>query len=55
MEAVRISGTHKVVVDDEESAVETEIWWVTDTVYLRVPVDLDPELLAALVDAICRC
>ena len=45
----------EVDVSDEESADENEVWWVTDTLYLRVHVDLDPELLAALVDAICRC
>jgi hypothetical protein len=45
----------EVVVADEQSPVEMETWWVTETLFLRVPVDLDPDLLAALVDAICRC
>jgi hypothetical protein len=28
---------------------------VTDSVHLCVPVDIDPDLVAAIVDAICRC
>mgnify|MGYP000545156442 FL=1 len=43
----------EVVVAD--SAVEeSEVWKVTETVSLVVPVDVDTELLVALVDAICR-
>ncbi len=42
----------EVVVADGEPTVEAETWWVTDTVYLRVPVDIDPELLATLVEGV---
>ena len=45
----------EVLIDEEEDSVETETFWVTPTVYLRVPADLDTKLVAAVVDAICRC
>lgn len=45
----------EVVLAAEDPSVETELWRVTDTLHLKVPVDLDPELVAALIDAIARC
>jgi hypothetical protein len=45
----------EVWVGEKESGVETETWRVTETVHLRVPVNAEPELVAALVEAICAC
>lgn len=45
----------ELLVDDDEGSVETEVLWVTPTVYLRVPTDADSDLIAAIVDAICEC
>lgn len=39
----------------EEDDAPTVTFAVTETVHLRVPVDIDPDLVAAVVDAICRC
>lgn len=44
----------ELLVDDLD-AEATEIWCVTPTVHLRVPKDADSELVAAIIDAICRC
>lgn len=45
----------EVVVADLEPTVEVVTWWVTETVYLRAPADLDIDILCALIDAICQC
>lgn len=45
----------ELLVDDEEESVETETFWVTPAVYLRVPTDADVDLVSAVIDAICAC
>lgn len=53
METTDITFVEVVVADSEVQ--ETEVWRVTETVSLVVPVDIDADLLVALVEAIDRC
>lgn len=43
-----------VPVEDDDLE-PTETYWVTESIYLRVPTDFDTRLLIALIDTICAC
>ena len=45
----------ELLVDDPEVEVETETYWVTRTVWLRVPIEHDDDMVDAVVEAICAC
>ncbi len=45
----------ELVVDTAEPTDDTVVLVVTATIHLRVPLDVDPDLVAAIVDAICEC
>ncbi|MFK7931194.1 MAG: hypothetical protein AB8H79_23625 [Myxococcota bacterium] len=45
----------ELVVEDAEPIDDTVLLVVTATVHLRVPAEVDPDLVAVIVDAICEC
>ncbi|MFK7930673.1 MAG: hypothetical protein AB8H79_20975 [Myxococcota bacterium] len=45
----------ELVVDDAEPDNDTVLLVVTKHIHVRVSVDVDPDLVARVVDAICQC
>ena len=55
MDDCRVTFIELVVADDPQPEPATQLFWVRDRIFLRVPHHLHPDLVAAIVDAIAQC